>query len=392
METLNTLYPVATKALIETDMDKESKKPEYTPLYIKENDSFSYAVCEALDIIIRKSLNSASDMKFKKLMGLPNVDYSIFWSALLEAQPQKFFERLLRNYLFKIKVHHLNEMNSGYFAGTLVNLILENCNTNDYMKKYAPDIHKTCLTMFQFLCKTLIHSHAWMNRKHIKVYLQSHIVDDPIGAGRILLVNTLRNIIWNDTENEFSIIADVGDTCWHTLILWFYEKKTNNMYQHVFYSILEKVFTVGTEKILITILFKLNLLANMVKIYSEICINNVFLKEKHIDSVVYYLKNIMKLVRKVSKEKAKFPKLYEQLTASQSWKDLKEKIKFDNNLGATKMGDTHGSKRWAQDSQVSTRDRKNPSQERRRGSELSPNIGNLGAEKKKTLIEKQKKA
>ena len=93
---INLLYPISTKALIETEIDKEAKKPEYAPFYIKDNDSLSYACCEVLDILLQKSLKNPQQAKFRKLLDLPNVDYSLFWSAIFDVQPSRFFERLIK--------------------------------------------------------------------------------------------------------------------------------------------------------------------------------------------------------------------------------------------------------------------------------------------------------
>ena len=64
---------------------------------------------------------------------------------------------------------------------------------------------------------------------------------------------------------------------------------------------MSKIFEVAPEKLLVAILFKLNLLANLCKIMNEICINDVFLKEKHIDSILYYTHLVAELIKTASK-------------------------------------------------------------------------------------------
>ena len=77
--------------------------------------------------------------------------------------------------------------------------------------------------------------------------------------------------------------------------------RTNNLYHNVFYSIMSKIFEVAPEKLLITILFKLNLLANLSKIMNEVCINDVLLLEKHIDSAIYYIRLLADQIKAVTK-------------------------------------------------------------------------------------------
>ena len=64
---------------------------------------------------------------------------------------------------------------------------------------------------------------------------------------------------------------------------------------------MSKIFEVAPEKLLISILFKLNLLANLSKIMNEICINDVFLLEKHIDSAIYYIRLLANQIKAIAK-------------------------------------------------------------------------------------------
>lgn len=55
------------------------------------------------------------------------------------------------------------------------------------------------------------------------------------------------------------------------------------------------------EKTVLTILFKLNLLSSLYKIWNEIYQNGVLLKEKHVESMYYYLKRFTELIDQISK-------------------------------------------------------------------------------------------
>ena len=93
------------------------------------------------------------------------------------------------------------------------------------MERHAEIVQSICRENFGFLCKTLIQSYAWPARTDVQIYLQDFQVQDPLGTGRILLAQTLYLIIKNDAENEYSIVNEINDTCWHSLVMWFFTKK-----------------------------------------------------------------------------------------------------------------------------------------------------------------------
>jgi len=125
--------------------------------------------------------------KIRKVIGLPDVNYQPVWDAFFSDGKGFAFERLLKNYLLKIKIHHLEEINSGYSSGTLVNLILEKCFKHPYLTGHTAKINDICRFHFEYLCKVIIHSHAWVTRTEPKIYLQTLKIKNPLGTGRILL-------------------------------------------------------------------------------------------------------------------------------------------------------------------------------------------------------------
>lgn len=69
----------------------------------------------------------------------------------------------------------------------------------------------------------------------------------------------------------------------------------------------------SNEKLIISILFKLNVLSNMYKAWYEICQNNVFLKDEHIDSMRLYIKKLTQLIE-ITQAVRKNELVYEQET------------------------------------------------------------------------------
>jgi len=72
--------------------------------------------------------------------------------------------------------------------------------------------------------------------------------------------------------------------------------RTNDIYQRLFFSIIKTTFENTNERVVLTLLLKLNILSNMHKTWYEICQNNVFLKDNQIDSMLYHLKQLVILI------------------------------------------------------------------------------------------------
>ena len=245
---LNNLYPLSRRDLVLADLDSEAKKPAFSMSGIKGNEHYSLSGCEMLEEMFRRAFlvpqkkNEAErapgeeieeeeeKRKMKKYqdtkeIGMGEVDHTELWSTVFSENYQ-VFELLLKNYLLKIKMNTMGENNSGYVSGRIINMILEKCAQNHkYMEPHKEEILNICKKHFRYLCKMIIQSHAWGPKEGVNAYLQDYQVKDLLDTGRLLLVNTLKFIIQCDQANQYSVIYNVNDTCWHTLVLWFFAKK-----------------------------------------------------------------------------------------------------------------------------------------------------------------------
>ena len=69
--------------------------------------------------------------------------------------------------------------------------------------------------------------------------------------------------------------------------------RTNDNYHHKFYESLKIALVYGSEKSIVKILFKVNLLASLYNSYEGILKNGVAMNITHIESYLYYLKKIV---------------------------------------------------------------------------------------------------
>jgi hypothetical protein len=81
---------------MDKDVDKDARRPEFTILSIAQNEGFCVALCEFLDIIIKKTLMSNDAQNIKTLIGIPDSNYASLWAAAFSDGKALFFEKLLR--------------------------------------------------------------------------------------------------------------------------------------------------------------------------------------------------------------------------------------------------------------------------------------------------------
>jgi hypothetical protein len=112
-------------------------------------------------------------------------------------------------------------------SGKIVNKMLMHASSeHPFFEKHRRAMADVSRSYFNFLCKAIIHSHAWIQKPDSNnVYLQTYKVKDPLGTARIMLAETLCYMILNDSINSYGLLHEINDTTWHTLIVWFFEKK-----------------------------------------------------------------------------------------------------------------------------------------------------------------------
>ena len=90
---------------------------------------------------------------------------------------------------------------------------------NSYLQPWNNQIREISQKYFGFLCKTLIHSHAWIFKDN------NNGNNYQLSSAHILLVKTITLMIENNQENNHKIIHYMDETCWHVLINWFSHNK-----------------------------------------------------------------------------------------------------------------------------------------------------------------------
>lgn len=111
-----------------------------------------------------------------------------------------------------------------------------------------------------------------------------------------MLVETLCLILKSDTENYYKILNEVSLTCWNVLVLWLFEYKTNNLYLNHIVKIFEILFLYGDEKMITSVLFKLNVLPKINDVLAQVYKNRVIIKAPLAEEVLLCLKQIVHLL------------------------------------------------------------------------------------------------
>jgi len=68
-----------------------------------------------------------------------------------------------------------------------------------------------------------VESYYWEDK--IEFRLQNIILDDVFTNTRYQLLTTFYLIIQNDVPNKCPLLNEINESCWHALILWFFDKK-----------------------------------------------------------------------------------------------------------------------------------------------------------------------
>lgn len=71
--------------------------------------------------------------------------------------------------------------------------------------------------------KKIVETYYWEDK--VEFQIQNLILDEIFGHTRYQLLTTFSLIIQNDIPNSCTILNEINESCWHTLILWFFDKK-----------------------------------------------------------------------------------------------------------------------------------------------------------------------
>ena len=115
LKQLNRLYPLSTRDIMPTDMDTESKRPEFNLSSLKNNEGYSLSACQLLlelftrafsvppNQVEREGLKDLSEEErakkekyfLNKNIGVSHINYTEFWDVIL-AEDCKVFELIFK--------------------------------------------------------------------------------------------------------------------------------------------------------------------------------------------------------------------------------------------------------------------------------------------------------
>ena len=101
---LSELYPSSTKLLIESDIDREAKRPEFSSKHLLAHDDYSHRLGELLDLILSQA-TQYQQSNLRDSLQLQQANYESLWQAIFESDQSRFFEVILKVIKIPINVH-----------------------------------------------------------------------------------------------------------------------------------------------------------------------------------------------------------------------------------------------------------------------------------------------
>ncbi|CAD8078196.1 unnamed protein product [Paramecium sonneborni] len=237
-------------------------------------------------------------------------------------------EKLIKHYSLKILEP---ENGSAYELGYLIlNLLkkLSICNNNQEQcnKIYRDQIPRLCRNI------------AILNKQQQfqkQLNLQSYSVNI-IGSQKLMMYEILQVMICNVKIKYSNIFIKLNDAAMHILTIQFHTSFHNGIYQNIFMNLVRHLFIYASEKQLLSLVFKVNLIESIHAAYKNTVINKVVIKDWNTEQYILYLQQLSQLIINAFDLREDLKQLRQSLIRLQSYQKLKElssisQFKFDVN-------------------------------------------------------------
>lgn len=208
-----------------------------------------------------KTCLTASKPNFYGLLNLPKRNPKIFWDIVMEND--LFVMMLFNNYMSKVNFSIENKVTftSCIICGELFNLIIKNfalvCPSRDIRIEIINQLKRCIPILSDFINKSQTMYRRLLKDETIK--LPGRVTIKPLTTLRLLLAETLFNIVEVDVDRNYESLTKIYDSTYHMLFIFAMEKCHNNLYLVKFLAFLKLFFKHAPEITILNIIFKLNI-------------------------------------------------------------------------------------------------------------------------------------
>ncbi|EAS03235.2 calcium-translocating P-type ATPase, PMCA-type family protein (macronuclear) [Tetrahymena thermophila SB210] len=335
---LGELYPAQNDFFYNQSQNDVLAEQTYFSLdTLIQNDTYSHTIAQFIFNLLRNIIQEECEEDLFKLLNLKTFDYEHLLDCIIFSDQQyNLFEYIMKNYIFKLKIHPITPENSAFVCGKMINWFLSNSN-HKLLQKYKEQINLVAKRHFKILCKLIINSYGWKLKKSdsfLKLQ-KDQLIDQPIGSARLLLLETLYLIIKEETEHKVEMIEFIPETCWNALFNFFFNDKNNTVYHAKFFQFYEECLQYFKMHTFFSIWIKLNYIQNLLTIHENI--------HQH-DSLKFYLKKfVLSIIQLIEQKHIEMSSLSQILSSSESWKIISKpyiqnSIPSLQELNTTKQG------------------------------------------------------
>lgn len=322
--TVNYVYTEQIKLVQSSTVKRIKNQDQYFDKYIK-NEAIASHLADLLNSVIKSGIHLARP-NLSSILNQPKRDPMMLWNILMRVS--SYVIMLFNTFITKINLAIENKavFKSCVIAGELFNLILKNYDSVTTDKDVRIELLKELKLSIPTLCEFINKSQNIYRRllKDETMKLAGSMTVIPFTDLRILLTETLFNIISQDTVKKYESLNRVFDSTYHTLFVFAIEKCHNSIYLAKFLEFLKIYFNNASEVSILNVVFRINILSDITGFYKELVYKDCSKKVGR-EIFLFFFKEVFGLI-KIASERKGFTTLQRELSSSQNWTNYESLI------------------------------------------------------------------
>lgn len=257
-----------------------------------QNETTAVHLADVQDNVINQCIILVNNNFFSEV-NLPIRDPFILWDIILSNNI--FLIKMFENYMIKINYSLENKVlfRSAMVSGRLINLMLKNLFK---IMRNRPKRYELILLLkknISFICAHINKSHKMyrMKQQDDVIKQPGSLTVMPFSDLRLLLVETLFNLVESDKDTQYQSLNLIHDSTYHLLFIFSMEKCHNNLYLSKFLRFLEILFNYGNDMTLLNAVIKINLLSDLSRFFIEF-VHNEIQVNKYKDCFMFFFKEL----------------------------------------------------------------------------------------------------